>query len=183
VPAVRPAARALIAGGRPVLLWFAGTAVVTIWLVFRDPRFDYRLLVVGSIAPALVDVWFGGVHVLHSLAFSVGLLGLVMLATIGRRALRRTLLGLPLGTLLHLVYTGAWTDTSTFWWPFSGGFDDDQLPIVARGWWNVPLELAGLAIVIWIVRDTGLTDPARRRHAWRTGELEFGAPRARAGRV
>ena len=146
-----------------MLLWFAGTAVVTIWFVFRDPRFDYRLLVVGSIAPAVVDVWFGGARVLHSLAFSVGLLAVVMIATIGRRALRRTLLGLPLGTLLHLVYTGAWTDTSTFWWPFSGGFDDAQLPIVARGWWNVPLELAGLVIVVWIVRATGLTDPDRRR--------------------
>ena len=82
-----------------------------------------------------------------------------MLATIGRRPLRRTLLGLPLGTLLHLVYTGAWTDTSTFWWPFSGGFDDARLPIAARGWWNVPLELAGLMIVVWVVRTAGLTDP------------------------
>ena len=180
---MRPAARALIAGGRRVLLWFVGTAVVTIWFVFRDPRFDYRLLVVGSIAPPLVDGWFGGARVLHSLAFSVGLLVLVMLVTIGRPALRRTLLGLPLGTLLHLVYTGAWTDTSTFWWPMSGGFDDAQLPIVARGWWNVPLELAGLAIVVWVVRDTGLADPTRRRNAWQTGQLEFGAPRAPIRRV
>ena len=28
--------------------WFLGTAVVTVWLVFRDPRFDYRLLLVGA---------------------------------------------------------------------------------------------------------------------------------------
>ena len=102
-----------------MLLWFVGTAIVTIWFVFRDPRFDYRLLVVGSVAPPAVDVWFGGARVLHSLTFSVVLLAVVMIATIGRRPLRRTLLGLPLGTLLHLVYTGAWANTSAFWWPFS----------------------------------------------------------------
>ena len=174
-----PAPRALSAGEHPVLLWFVGTAVVTIWFVFRDPRFDYRLLVVGSVAPPAVDVWFGGARVLHSITFSVGLLAVVMIATIGRRALRRTLLGLPLGTLLHLVYTGAWADTSVFWWPFSGGFDDARLPITARGWWNVPLELAGVAIVVWIVRAAGLTDPVRRRDALRTGRLGFDAPRAR----
>jgi hypothetical protein len=166
-----------------VLLWFVGTSIVTIWWVFRDPRFDYRLLVVGSVAPPAIDAWFGGAHVLHSLAFSVAVLAAVMVATVGRRALRRTLLGLPLGTLLHLVYTGAWTDTSTFWWPFSGGFDDSQLPIAARGWWNVPLELAGLAIVVWVVRAAGLADPVRRRAARRTGQLTFDAPRVRRRRV
>jgi hypothetical protein len=178
-----PAARALIAGRHAVLLWFLGTAIVTIWWVFRDPRFDYRLLVVGSVAPPVVDVWFGGALVLHSLAFSVGVLALVMIATVGRRALRRTLLGFPLGTLLHLVYTGAWTDTSTFWWPFAGGFDDARMPIAARGWWNVPLEIVGLTMVAWVVRAAGLADPTRRRRAWRTGQLAFDAPRTPARRV
>jgi hypothetical protein len=165
------------------LFWFVGTSVATIWFVFRDPRFDYRLLVVGSVAPPAVDVWFGDARVLHSLAFSVGLLGVVMVATVGRRALRRTLLGLPLGTLLHLVYTGAWADTSTFWWPFSGGFGDARVPIAARGWWNVLLELAGLAILAWVVRAAGLADATRRGRAWRTGQLELDAPRAPARRV
>ena len=152
-----------------MLLWFAGTAIVTIWFVFRDPRFDYRLLVVGSIAPPLVDVWFGGARVLHSLTFSVALLAVVMIATIGRRALRRTWLGLPLGTLLHLVYTGAWADTSAFWWPFSGGFDDARLPIAARGWWNVPLELAGLV-------DRRVDRPRRPTWPTRTGGATPGGP-------
>jgi hypothetical protein len=165
------------------LFWFVGTSVATIWFVFRDPRFDYRLLVVGSVAPPAVDVWFGDARVLHSLAFSVGLLGVVMVATVGRQALRRTLLGLPLGTLLHLVYTGAWADTSTFWWPFSGGFGDARMPIAARGWWNVLLELAGLAILAWVVRAAGLADATRRRHAWRTGQLELDARRTPARRV
>lgn len=157
-----------------MFFWFIGTAVVTIWFVFRDPRFDYRLLVVGSVLPPLVDVWFGGARALHSLTVSVGLMALVMLVTAGRRPIRRTLLGLPLGTLLHLVYTGAWTDATVFWWPFSGGgFGDAELPVVARGWWNLPLELVGIALVVWIWRTAGLRDPAARARFRSTGQLWF----------
>ena len=36
---------------RVVFFWFIGTAIVAVWYVFRDPRFDYRLLVVGSVLP------------------------------------------------------------------------------------------------------------------------------------
>ena len=164
-----------------MVLWFVGTAIVTVWFVFRDPRFDYRLLVVGSLLPSVVDVWFGGARVLHSLTFSVVLLAVVMLATRGRRALRRTLLGLPLGTLLHLVFTGAWTDTATFWWPFSGGFDDAALPEADRGWWNVVLELVGAVLVVWVVRRARLADPANRRRFWSTGELALAPSPVGAG--
>ncbi len=158
-----------------MFLWFIGTAVIAIWLVFRDPRFDYRLLVVGSVLPLLVDALTGGAWILHSLTFSVALLIVVMLATRGRRDLRRTLLGLPLGTLLHLVFDGAWTDTDTFWWPFSGAsLRESELPEVGRGWWNVLLELVGLALVVWIVRRARLTDADARRHFVTTGQLALG---------
>ncbi|TVR25732.1 MAG: hypothetical protein EA389_07915 [Ilumatobacter sp.] len=159
-----------------MFLWFIGTSIVTIWYVFRDPRFDYRLLVVGSVLPPAVDGWFGGARFMHSLAVSVGLLALVMLITTGRRPIRRTLLGLPLGTLLHLVYTGAWTDTTVFWWPFSGwGFGDAPLPVASRGWWNLVLEVIGAALVVWIWRSAGLATPEARRRLWSTGQLWFAA--------
>ena len=103
--ALRPPARSLI-----VFFWFIGTAVVTVWFVFSDPMFDYRLLIVGSVLPAVVDALFGGARVLHSLTFSVVLLVVLMLATPARSPIRRTLLGLPVGTLLYLVFTGAWLD-------------------------------------------------------------------------
>ena len=160
-----------------MFLWFIGTAVVTVWLVFRDPRFDYRLLIVGAVLPLLVDALTGGAWVLHSLAFSVVLLVVIMLATRGRRQLRRTLLGLPLGTLLHLVFDGAWADTDTFWWPFSGAsLGDNELPEAGRAWWNVVLELIGLALVIWIVRRARLTEPEPRRRFIATGQLSLGTP-------
>jgi hypothetical protein len=154
-----------------MFLWFVGTAIVAVWFVFRDPRFDYRLLVVGSVLP-LLDVLFGGARVMHTLVFSLALLAAVMLLTVGRRQARRLWLGLAIGTLLHLVFDGAWTDTDVFWWPFGGwSFEDARLPEAARGWWNVPLELAGLAILVWVWRTARLADPARRRALVRTGEL------------
>lgn len=155
-----------------MFFWFIGTAVVIIWWVFRDPRFDYRLLVVGAVLPGVIDVWSGGAWVMHSLVTSVALLVVVMLGTIGRRPLRKTLLGLPLGTLLHLVVTGAWTEARVFWWPLGGwSFGDQPLPIVERGWWNLPLEAVGVALVIWVWRTAGLGDPERRQWFWRTGQL------------
>lgn len=166
-----------------MLLWFVGTAVAAIWYVFRDPRFDYRLVIVGALLPPVVDAWSGGAWVMHSLTASVVLLAVVMLATIGRRPLRRTLLGLPLGTFVHLVFTGAWTLTAVFWWPFSGlSFDDTPLPVVSRGWWNLPLEVIGAVLVVYIYRSARLAEPAARRRFLATGQLWFGAASAPDGR-
>ncbi len=155
-----------------MFFWFLGTAVVTVWFVFRDPSFDYRLLIVGAVLPAPVDALFGGARVLHGVTFSVALLGVLMLATPGRKPIRKMLLGLPVGTLLHLVYTGAWTETTVFWWPFFGlSFDDASHPVVERGWWNLPLEMIGLGLCWWIVQRADLRDPARRAWFRRTGQL------------
>jgi len=160
-----------------VFFWFIGTAVVTVWLVFRDPAFDYRLLIVGSLLPAVVDVGFGGARVLHSVTFSVVLLAIVMICTRRRSAARRTLMGLPVGTLLHLVFTGAWTNAVVFWWPMAAvasgdwGFDDAAHPVLARGLWNLPLELVGLGLCWWVVRRADLADRARREEFIHTGRL------------
>lgn len=155
-----------------MVLWFIATSVITIWFVFGDPRFDYRTLIVGALVPSVVDAFSGGMWLLHTLVFSVGLLALVMLVTVGRRGLRRSLLGLALGVLLHLVFTGAWTDTAVFWWPFSGAeLGQTPLPEVSRGWWNLPLEALGAVGVVWIVVRSGLTGRDARREFLRTGYL------------
>ncbi len=155
-----------------MLFWFLGTAVVSVWFVFRDSGFDYRLLLVGAVLPAGVDALFGGARVLHSVTFSVVLLAVLMLVTPGRKPIRKMLLGLPVGTLLHLVFTGAWTDTRVFWWPFFGfGFGDAPHPVAERGWWNVPLEVIGLWLCWWIVRGAELTRSDRRAEFLSTGRL------------
>jgi hypothetical protein len=154
-----------------VFLWFIGTAVITVWYVFRDPRFDYRLVIVGAVLPEL-DVVAGGMRWLHSLAFSVCLLIVVMAVSVGRKSRRKFLLGLPIGTFLHLVFDGAWATTDVFWWPFTGAsIGDEPLPSAQRGWWNLALELIGLVIIVCVWRRAGLASATRRQAVLRTGRL------------
>ncbi len=156
-----------------MLLWFWGTAFLTVWFVFHDPAIDYRVLFVGAIIPDLIDAPFGGAAVAHSITFSVAVLVVVMLATIGRRAQRRRWLFLPIGMFLHLVFDGAWGDANVFWWPFSGSTLGEQpLPSVDRGLLSLGFEVTGLLILAWGWRRFGLADPRRRRLFWRTGHLD-----------
>jgi len=159
-----------------VFFWFITTAVLTIHFVFRDPRFDYRPLMIGALLPDLLDAPFGGARYFHSLTVAVGLMGLVMGSTVGNRRLRKMFLGLPIGVLLHIVFDGAFSNTDVFWWPFTGGFGGARLPVVARGLWDVPLELIGLGLLWWSTRLFGLSDPERRRTFLRTGHLVAVAP-------
>jgi hypothetical protein len=156
-----------------VFLWFVGTSVLAVWSVFHDPRIDYRLVIVGALLPDLVDAPFGGARAGHALVFSVALLIAVMVATVGRRPARRRLLAVPIGSFLHLVFDGVFTNTRVFWWPFGGlSFDGARLPSVARfPGWDLVLELLGLAACWWAWNKFGLADPARRRRFWRTGSL------------
>ena len=155
-----------------MFFWFIGTSIVTVGVVFRDPRFDYRLLIVGSVLP-IADGVFGGARALHSVTVSVALLAALMIVTAGRKPIRKLLLGLPIGMILHLVFDGAWNNTEVFWWPFFGvAFDDARLPILDRGLWSVLLETAGVAICVWLWRRNRLGDRARRAGFLRAGRLD-----------
>lgn len=155
-----------------MLLWFVGGSFLAVWLVFRDPAIDHRLVVAGALLPDIVDVLTGGPWVGHTVLASVVLLLGIMLLTRGRRLLRRQLLALPIGTFLHLVLDGAWTDTETFWWPaFGVHLDGGRLPSLERGPLTMVLELAGLAVLVWAWRRFRLHEPDRRRHLLRTGRL------------
>lgn len=156
-----------------MLLWFAGLSFVLVWTVFRDTALDYRLVMVGALLPDAVDVFLGGARHLHTLLFSVTLLVLVMVATPGRRSLRRRLLALPIGTFCHLLLDATWTRADTFWWPFLGwrfsgrGLPSLERPLVVL----VVLELAGVAALAWCHRRFLLGQPERRRQFLRTGRL------------
>ncbi len=158
-----------------MFFWFIGTAIVTVGWVFRDPAFDYRLLIVGSVLPVL-DGLLGGVGPLHSLTVSVVVLAVVMIGTSRRSPTRRLLLGLPIGMILHLVFDAAWTDTDVFWWPFTGlELSDADLPILARGGWSVVMEVVGLAICGWLWRENAFNSRERRRRFLADGRLTVGA--------
>lgn len=156
-----------------MLLWFAGGSFLAVWLVFRDPAIDHRLVIAGAVLPDVVDgVVRGGPWLGHTVLASVVLLCGIMLATSGRRLVRRQLLAVPIGTFLHLVLDGAWTDTETFWWPAFGlDLGGGRLPSVERGVLNVVLEVVGLVILVWAYQRFRLAEPERREHFLRTGRL------------
>lgn len=155
-----------------MLLWFAGGSFLAVWLVFRDPAIDHRLVMAGALLPDALDALAGGRWLGHTVVASVALLCAIMLATMGRRLLRRQLLAVPIGTFLHLVLDGAWTDTETFWWPALGTeLGSRPLPSVERGPSNLVLEAIGLGILVWAHHRFRLGEPERRRHFLRTGRL------------
>jgi hypothetical protein len=155
-----------------MFLWFVGMSFLVSWLVFRDHALDHRLIVVGALLPDLIDGPTGHAGVAHSLLFSAVLLGAVVLATRGRRRLRRTLVALPIGSFLHLFLDGIWSNREVFLWPFAGAdLGDDRLPSLARELADVPLELAGAAVLVWAWHRFRLAEPERRRTLLRTGHL------------
>ncbi|NOX31175.1 MAG: hypothetical protein GXP35_14175, partial [Actinobacteria bacterium] len=130
-----------------MVIWFVGMSLVLMWVVFRDPAIDHRLVIVGALLPDLVDGPFGQLAIGHTLLFSVGLLFVIMGVTVGHRRLRRRLLAIPIGWFFHLLLAPVWSETSIFWWPALGtSFDDIAIlafdrPIVL----TVLLELTGFA--------------------------------------
>lgn len=155
-----------------MILWPAAMALVMVWVVFRDPALDHRVVMIGAVLPDLIDGPLGGARVMHSLVASVALLALVMLGTRGRRQARRRWLALPIGTFAHLVFDGAWTATATFWWPLFGGGLNDRLPALSRGTGLLLLqELVGAAVLGWFWWRFGLSRTDVRDRFLRTGRL------------
>ena len=155
-----------------MVLWPAGVALGLVWLVFRDPAFDYRMVVVGALLPDLIDGPFGGARLAHTLLAAVVVLTVVMLGTRGHRHRRRSLLAVPIGMFAHLVADGMWARTEGFWWPFLGTDLTGRLPALDHGLAVLALEeLAGALIVAWCWRRFRLTDPEVRRRFLRTGHL------------
>ena len=154
-----------------MLLWFVGPSILIVWLVFRTPSADYRLVALGSVLP-LVEIPIGEPRLLHSLAGATLALAIVMFAARGHRLAQRRWLGVPIGMLLHLVLDGAWADTAAFWWPlFDIDWSTSGLPELGRGGINVVLELVGAATCWWLYRRFRLDEPERRAEFVRTGRL------------
>jgi len=158
-----------------MFFWFIGTAILAVGFVFRDPRFDFRLLIIGSVLPlldGLVALVLPGVRILHSITTAIVVLAVLMLLTAGRKPIRKALLGLPIGMFFHLVFDGAWNDTDVFWWPFTGfGFSETPFPVADRGVVSFLLEAVGIALCMWLWRLNRLSQVDRRRRFIDTGHL------------
>ena len=154
-----------------MLIWYVATAAAGVWAVFDSPALDYRFVMLGAVLP-VAEVLLGQPGPLHSLVTAVAVLAVVMLVTQGRRVQRRRLLGIPIGLMAYLVFSGTWADTDAFWWPLSGlALSDAEPPELARGALTVVLELAGIALALWWVRRVGLDQPDARAEFRRTGRL------------
>jgi hypothetical protein len=103
-----------------------------------------------------------GARVAHSVVSVVGSMTLVMVATFGRKPVRKAWLAVVIGLFLHLVFDFAFANTRMFWWPIGGiDFVEDALPVVSRGWWNAPLELVGAVLAVWTSRQVAFAKSAR----------------------
>ena len=121
-----------------MLFWFIGTSVASVWSVFRDPMFAYRWVIVGALIPVF------------SVVTVVGFLVAVMLVTIGKKAVRKNFLALTIGLFMHLVFDGAFLSTKMFWWPLAGlSLDGYAIPLIERGFLNIPFEIVGIALILW----------------------------------
>ncbi|HUQ62395.1 MAG TPA: hypothetical protein VM121_01405 [Acidimicrobiales bacterium] len=155
-----------------MVLWPAGLALVVVWVVFKDPAIDYRVVVVGALLPDLFDVPFGGARVMHTLGAAVVVLVGVMLATCGHRHARRRWIFLPVGMFLHLVADGMWARTDIFWWPFFGAALSGPLPALDHGAaLLVAEEVVGALMLAWFWVRFQLADRAVRTNFARTGRL------------
>jgi len=124
--------------------------------------------------PDIVDVFTGGSWIMHTLLASVVAMIVIMLSTRNKRPLRRRLLAIPIGMFLHLVFDGAFTSTEVFWWPFTGGSFDEQLPVAQRWGLNIVLEAIGIIGIAWMWRHFNLSDVRARREFVTTGNLREG---------
>jgi hypothetical protein len=156
-----------------MLFWFAAVSVLIVVLVFDSAAVDHRFVMIGAVAP-VAEGLLGGPWLLHTLLGSVTLLTLVVVATRGRRVAARRLVGLPIGTFVHLVLDGTWTRADLFWWPFLGtdAIGSGQLPEIEHLGRSLVLEVVGIAVAVWLVRRFGLADRERRDHFRRTGRLQ-----------
>ena len=141
------------------------------WMVFRDPALAYSMVALGALVPDLFDLAAGGIGPGHSVVVGGVALMAVMVATRGRRRVRRRLLGLPLGFLLHLVLDGAWlAGPERLWWPLGGWNTVGVLPAIERPMaLLLALELIGLALGLFAWRAIGFARSARLAPESRSG--------------
>ena len=147
-----------------MFFWFLGLSFLAVLIVFSSPALDYRMVMLGAVLPN-VEGLLGGPWVLHTLLAPVVAMTVVMLATQGRRLVRRQWLGIPIGLFMHLVLDASWADAELFWWPFLGVADvlgEGGIPEAGRNpALLVVMELVGIAALVFLVRRLDLAGEGR----------------------
>ncbi len=171
-----------------MILWHLGMTTLVVRYVFRDPAMDLRWVMLGSVLPDLIDKPIGSMLFhstfgsdrlfAHALVFPVlALIGVLVLTR--RGGVRKAWMGLVIGSLLHLVLDGAWSDPEAFWWPLFGWDFPERAasslgPLLERTVtdpWIWAGEAVGLAYLA-VLATRWLATPARRAAFLRTGTIE-----------
>ena len=169
-----------------MILWHMGVAALLTYVTLGRRRIDYRWVLLGAIAPDLVDGALGlflfegpaGRWVAHALLAPTVVAILVVVLLRGRR--RLAVFGLAVGWLLHLVADGMWRAPLTFLWPAFGTrfsmaprepYTWDLLvhPLDHLGTWAG--EAAGAALLALFVVAFRLWEPDRLARFVRDGHL------------
>jgi hypothetical protein len=169
-----------------VILWHLGLSAAIVYVTLGRSRVDYRFVLLGAIAPDLLDGALGlfvfdgpsGRWIAHSILAVVVVAVAVLLVTRGER--RLSLFGLAVGWLTHLVGDGMWQAPLTFLWPMFGTkfsttprepYSWDLIVHPLDHWTTWGAELFGLAILWWFWVAFGMSDSARRRLFLTDGHL------------
>lgn len=154
-----------------MILWHAGLAALIVYVTLGRRRIDYRYVLLGAVAPDVIDGILGlvafdgpaGRWVAHSM-LAVVVVG-AAIVVIFRGETRLRVFGIAVGWLLHLVADGMWQAPRTFLWPaFGTRFAMDPAEPYSWNLFTDPLshagtwlgELTGVAILAWFWIAFGL---------------------------
>ena len=161
-----------------MIFWHLGLTAVLVYVTLGRRRIDYRYVLLGGIAPDLIDGVLGlfffdgrsGRWIAHSILAVTVVTLVVILFFRGER--RLSIFGLPVGWLLHLVGDGMWRAPRTFLWPAFGirfastpaePYSWDLFVHPLDHWATWAGELAGIAVLAWFWIAFKLGEPERRK--------------------
>ena len=155
-----------------MILWHVAGSIFLFRWIFRDPKVDLRLLILGAVLPDLIDIGAGALlgepsrqRWGHALAAPV-LITVLILVTNRRGRRLRQLMTVVVAWLFHLVLDGVWVREQTFLWPLFGvDFAPWPAgPVWARAWsdpWRFVKEAAGLVYLLLLWRALPPITPSR----------------------
>ena len=169
-----------------MILWHLGIGAALVYVTLGRRRIDYRFILLGAIAPDLIDGLLGlilfegpsGRWIAHSLMMPVAVAVVIIVLFKGER--RLSVFGLAVGWLTHLVGDGMWQAPRTFLWPLFGTdfasrpaepYSIALLTDPLAHLWMWAGELVGLALLAWFWVAFDLSDSARRRTFLHDGQL------------
>ena len=109
-----------------MILWHVAGAIFLFRWIFRDPKVDLRLLVLGAVLPDVIDLCVGvflgePFRQRWGHALVIPTIATVLILITNRRGRRRRqFMTVVVAWLFHLVLDGVWVREQTFLWPLFG---------------------------------------------------------------